>query len=353
MSTTNPVQIFYSYAHEDEALRDDLDKHFAALRRQGYIESWHDRRIGPGKEWANEISEHLKNADIILLLVSKDLIASDYCYDVEVKMALMRHSLGEARAVPIVLKPTDWKDTPIGKLQALPTDAKAVTKWGNRDEAFNNVVKGLKKVIKEIRQPTIDSKAEKEIQLESSDEETDGFQHADPNSDGGVITITGTTEIELNIDRDFDKFTDKDKIQLLKAVGHLLEIPDSEIRITRIRRGSVKVTMRLTPVQAERLLWASKNGSLDEVGVIDAEIKSRTTTSRTAALDSGNIEVQVALLSTRIKELTEHLKSHTKDHSTRRGLIMMVNKRRKLLTYLHKKDDAKYKELIAKLGLRK
>ena len=69
--------------------------------------------------------------------------------------------------------------------------------------------------------------------------------------------------------------------------------------------------------------------------------------------DTGSVEVQVALLSSRIKELTEHLKSYKKDHSSRRGLIMMVNKRRKLLSYLQKKDDARYKELIGKLGLRK
>ena len=69
--------------------------------------------------------------------------------------------------------------------------------------------------------------------------------------------------------------------------------------------------------------------------------------------DTGSAEVQVALLSSRIKELTEHLKSHTKDHSSRRGLIMMVNKRRKLLNYVQKKDEARYKELISKLGLRK
>ena len=69
--------------------------------------------------------------------------------------------------------------------------------------------------------------------------------------------------------------------------------------------------------------------------------------------DTGSAEVQVALLSSRIKELTEHLKSHSKDHSSRRGLIMMVNKRRKLLNYVQKKDEARYKELISKLGLRK
>lgn len=69
--------------------------------------------------------------------------------------------------------------------------------------------------------------------------------------------------------------------------------------------------------------------------------------------DTGSPEVQVALLTSRINELNEHLKLFKKDHSARRGLIMMVNQRRKLLTYLQKQDDARYKEVIAKLGLRK
>ncbi|MDF7825096.1 30S ribosomal protein S15 [Pontiellaceae bacterium B12227] len=83
---------------------------------------------------------------------------------------------------------------------------------------------------------------------------------------------------------------------------------------------------------------------------VKAEIKNEF---KRGEQDTGSVEVQVALLSSRIKELTEHLKNHKKDHSSRRGLIMMVNKRRKLLSYLQNKDDARYKELIAKLGLRK
>ena len=84
--------------------------------------------------------------------------------------------------------------------------------------------------------------------------------------------------------------------------------------------------------------------------VVKAEIKNEF---KRGEQDTGSVEVQVALLTSRIKELTEHLKSHKKDHSSRRGLIMMVNKRRKLLSFLQKKDDARYKDLIAKLGLRK
>ena len=69
--------------------------------------------------------------------------------------------------------------------------------------------------------------------------------------------------------------------------------------------------------------------------------------------DTGSSEVQIALLTERINELTEHLKVHKKDNHSRRGLLKMVGKRRNLLNYLAKKDENAYKELVAKLGLRK
>jgi small subunit ribosomal protein S15 len=83
---------------------------------------------------------------------------------------------------------------------------------------------------------------------------------------------------------------------------------------------------------------------------IKVEVKNEY---KTHEQDTGSVEVQVALLTSRIKELTEHLRTHKKDHSSRRGLIMMVNQRRKLLAYLTKKDEARYKELIKRLGLRR
>jgi small subunit ribosomal protein S15 len=86
------------------------------------------------------------------------------------------------------------------------------------------------------------------------------------------------------------------------------------------------------------------------------------TTERKAALikehgrgkdDTGSPEVQVAILTNRINTLTEHFKTHAKDNHSRRGLLMMVNKRRSLLDYLRREDEKRYTDLIAKLGLRK
>jgi len=146
-----PVKLFYSYSHEDERLRDKLDNHLALLQRQGVITEWHDRQIEAGSDWAGEINAHLDSADIILMLVSDDFIASDYCYSVEMMRALERHERGEARVIPIILRPVDWESSLLGELQALPRNAKPVVKWGNRDDAFKNIAQEIRKVIKKFQ----------------------------------------------------------------------------------------------------------------------------------------------------------------------------------------------------------
>ena len=151
MTTPKPaINVFISYAHEDEALLRQLQTHLASLKRQGLITSWYDREIVAGRDWANEIDEHIEQASVILLLVSADFIASDYCYEVEMQRALERHDAGQARVIPIVLRPVSWKGLPFTRLQALPTDAKPVTTWGNRDEAWADVVAGIQSAIEDL-----------------------------------------------------------------------------------------------------------------------------------------------------------------------------------------------------------
>jgi TIR domain-containing protein len=148
--TSRPIEIFYSYSHVDEDFRNELDKHLSVLKRRGVIAGWHDRKIAPGAEWGVEIDKHLEASNVILLLVSADFLASDYCYDKEMGRAMERHAQGAARVIPIILRSCDWQSVPFGKLQALPKDGKAITSWGNRDEAFTNVVEGLKRAIAEM-----------------------------------------------------------------------------------------------------------------------------------------------------------------------------------------------------------
>ena len=151
-SQPHSIEIFYSYSHKDEDLREELGKHLASLKREGAITDWYDRKIGAGKEWEGEIDEHLNTARIILLLVSSDFIDSVYCNDVEVKRAMERHEAGEARVIPVILRPVDWKKAPFGKLLALPTDGKPVIEWPNKDAAFTDIVKGIRGVVEELNE---------------------------------------------------------------------------------------------------------------------------------------------------------------------------------------------------------
>jgi inactive STAND/TIR domain len=141
------IEIFFSYVHEDEALRDKLAKHLQVLQREGIIKVWHDRKITAGEDRKNKIDSHLQSADIILLLISSDFLNSDYHYDIELKRALERHESKEARVIPVILRAVDWRGSPFGKLSVLPENGKAITSWDNEDEAFTDVVKGLRRFI--------------------------------------------------------------------------------------------------------------------------------------------------------------------------------------------------------------
>lgn len=142
------INLFFSYSHKDEALRDELDKHLSILKRQDIINVWHDRRINAGSEVDIEISNNLKNANVILLLVSSDFLASDYCYDKEMQYAMKMHENKEAVVIPVILRPCDWHNAPFGALLATPTDGKAVTKFASYDEAFLEITTAIKEVIK-------------------------------------------------------------------------------------------------------------------------------------------------------------------------------------------------------------
>jgi formylglycine-generating enzyme required for sulfatase activity len=147
-----PIRLFYSYSRRDEELRRQLEDHLAVLRWSGMIAEWHDRNIEVGDEWAKEIDRNLGSADIILLLVSASFIASAYCWSVEMKKALERHDKGEAKVIPVILRPCDWHTTPFGKLQAAPADAKPVMAWLDRDAALYDVECKIKRVVAELRQ---------------------------------------------------------------------------------------------------------------------------------------------------------------------------------------------------------
>jgi len=125
------VELFYSYAHLDALLCQELRNHLTGLKRSGLIRGWYDHEIEPGSEWSVEIKEAMERAGIILLLVSADFLASEYINHIEVPFALERHQSGHAKIIPVLLRPVEWHDLPFAKLQVLPSGALAVTAWPN------------------------------------------------------------------------------------------------------------------------------------------------------------------------------------------------------------------------------
>ncbi len=151
-TTTNgtAISVFISYAHKDEALLEQLHTHLSSLTRPGSIVTWYDRRIVAGSDWAGEIDAQIEQASIILLLVSADFLVSRYCYEIEMTRALERHDAGQARVLPIIVRPVDWKNMPFARLQALPTDARPITAWPDRDAAWTDVIAGIRRAIEDL-----------------------------------------------------------------------------------------------------------------------------------------------------------------------------------------------------------
>ena len=148
------VEVFISYSHKDRRFRDRLATHLSNLRNQEIISDWYDGDIPPGTEWEPQITNHLQTAQIILLLISADFMASKFCYSIELKEAIARHDAKQACVIPIILRPTDWEGAPFEKLQVLPSDARPVSAWSSRDAAFQNVVKGIRRAIQDLNAST-------------------------------------------------------------------------------------------------------------------------------------------------------------------------------------------------------
>ena len=146
---------FCCYARKDQLPFDELIAHLAVLEHLQLISVQADVHIKAGDKWEKEIEAYIDTSQIILLLVSPDFMASNYCYSVEMKRAIKRHELGKAKIIPLILRPTTaWQDTPLGTFQALPSGAegpKPIVTWQFRDEGFVNISQGIREVVEELR----------------------------------------------------------------------------------------------------------------------------------------------------------------------------------------------------------
>lgn len=150
-ANTEHINIFIAYSRKDETHLKRLRTGLKPLdHRNEDVTIWFDGKIEPGEEWDKTIKTHLRKADIILLLVSMDALASDYFYDDEMQEALARHDNQQAIVIPVILRTCDWEDE-LGHLQALPKDGKPVTAWAHEDDAYTDIVRGIKRSVKDIR----------------------------------------------------------------------------------------------------------------------------------------------------------------------------------------------------------
>jgi TIR domain len=155
LTSSNPPKVFISYSHKDEEWLEKLEVYLKVLQDQNIITLLHSHRTVPGIDFAEEIEKNLDIAQIVLLLVSVDFLASYYCYRIEFERAMQRHDPKTVSVIPVILRPCNWKDTPLRKLQALPKGGKPIVLWDNVDEAFLNVTDGIKKVAESLRLSSI------------------------------------------------------------------------------------------------------------------------------------------------------------------------------------------------------
>jgi hypothetical protein len=158
-----PIKLFIAYAPEDEAWRKILENHLMPLERENIIQPWHLGKIIPGEEWEAKTQDQMELAQIILLLVSPDFMASESCYGQQMQWAIQYHNNGRARVIPVLLRPVDWESTPFGKMQVLPSNSQPVTAWSNPDAAFLEIVQGLKHVINTERFPFKDLRLDRKV----------------------------------------------------------------------------------------------------------------------------------------------------------------------------------------------
>lgn len=158
-SAASKIKVFVSYCDQDDVIKEKLQMHLTMLQREEKIETWHVAAIEAGLKRDMVIQTHFEAADIILLLVTADYIASDKCYEQQMQLAIERHNQGKVRVIPIIMKPCDWESSPFGRLKVLPKRGKPVTTWPNQDEALKDAAKGIRQAVDSLARKRLSSPA--------------------------------------------------------------------------------------------------------------------------------------------------------------------------------------------------
>jgi hypothetical protein len=149
----NEVKIFVSYSSKDIDWMNELLTQLNVLKiNDQQLEIWQDGLLDPGTKWDDEIKQKLHLANIVLMLVSANFLTSEYVTNIEIKDTLIRQEKGEVIAIPVILKPCAWDETPLAKFNALPQHGKPISLQPDKDAALFEVVTGVRRVIKKLRE---------------------------------------------------------------------------------------------------------------------------------------------------------------------------------------------------------
>ena len=175
-ASTGPLRVFISYSHNDKPLQERLETHLRQLELDGILDIWHDPDLIASDRWDQVIMEKLAAAEIILLLVSADFIASDYCRR-EMNEALARAERDEARVVPVLLHPCNWQRSPFASLQVVPRGSQPIsTHPRGQTSALSEVAEEVGRLADELQK----------VRRANS-----VGQSADPQAPGGVAAPIG------------------------------------------------------------------------------------------------------------------------------------------------------------------
>lgn len=247
------AKIFISYSHRDQKWREELDNHLSLLKRQKIVTTWHDRRIIPGDEFKGVIDKNINDSDIILLLISPYFIASEYCFDVEMKRSIERHQNKEARVIPIILEHCDWTSAPFGKLLALPTDGKPISSFLNPHEAFSSISIELRKILVENFTSDLNNS------INQSNNFVENSIEVEPVRSSNLTIRKDFTEKEIDdFIEDCYKYIQKFFKNSLEELKRRNDFIDFKINIIDSRQFSVKLFKYQKKVN-ECMIWYSDN----------------------------------------------------------------------------------------------
>jgi len=236
---TKQVHIFYCSADEDLQIRNELDKQLNVLKSSGWVQSWHEGEILPGVERDREVERQLNAADIILLFVSAHFLSSERCYP-QMQVALRRHENKQAIVIPLLIRPVNWQDSPLGTFRILPENGLPVTQWNNRDEALYTIANEIQMVVKTLL---------KGVYLASIPADSSFVLRLQRDLEERGILVWSTSK---------EQKSDREKMQRMIRASHILGlIVSPSIKHAR----SLKEELRIANMYQKRIvpLWVAGN----------------------------------------------------------------------------------------------